>query len=62
MGDLVNLKKFRKQAERKKAATEAASNRARFGRTKIQKNLDQHQASDAEQKLDQHRLDDGKPS
>ncbi|HEY0236914.1 MAG TPA: DUF4169 family protein [Afipia sp.] len=62
MGDLVNLKKFRKQAERAKAASEAEQNRVRFGRTKAQKNLEQQQARHAEQKLDQHVLDDGKPS
>lgn len=62
MGDLVNLNKFRKQAERAKAASDADRNRARFGRTKAQKNLEQQQASRAEQKLDQHLLDDGKPS
>ena len=62
MGDLVNLKKFRKQTERAKAAGEAERNRARFGRTKAQKNLEQQQASDAKQKLDQHLLDDGKRS
>ncbi len=62
MGDLVNLKKFRKHAERDKAASEAERNRVRFGRTKAQKTLDQQQANNAEQKLDQHRLDDGKRS
>lgn len=62
MGDLVNLKKFRKQTERARTASEAERNRARFGRTKAQKNLEQQQAHHAEQKLDQHLLDDGKPS
>lgn len=62
MGDLINLKKFRKQVERAKAASDAEQNRARFGRTKAQKNLEQQQASRAEQKLDQHLLDDGKSS
>ena len=62
MGDLVNLKKFKKHIQREKAASEADRNRVRFGRTKAQKNLDSQMADRAERKLDQHRLDDGTQS
>ncbi len=58
MGELVNLKKFRKRAERDKAASEAGHNRVLFGRTKAQKNLDELQARRAARELDQHLIDD----
>jgi len=32
MGDVVNLKRFRKRAEKQSAAKQADANRARFGR------------------------------
>ncbi|MBN9600321.1 MAG: DUF4169 family protein [Afipia sp.] len=62
MADLINLKKIRKRAERNKAAVAAESNRVRFGRTKAQKNADEHSARRTEHFLDQHFLDDGKKS
>ncbi|MBX9709621.1 MAG: DUF4169 family protein [Xanthobacteraceae bacterium] len=62
MGDLVNLKKYRKRAGRDKAASEAEHNRACFGRTKTQKNLDEQQTRRAARELDRHLLDDGKQS
>ena len=58
MGELINLKKFRKRVERDKAAFEAGQNRARFGRTKAQKNLDDVQARRAARELDQHKMND----
>ncbi|MBN8967314.1 MAG: DUF4169 family protein [Rhizobiales bacterium] len=62
MADLINLKKIKKRAERNKAAVAAEANRVRFGRTKAQKNADEHNARRAEHFLDQHYLDDGKKS
>ncbi|OYX79376.1 MAG: hypothetical protein B7Y77_01940 [Bradyrhizobium sp. 35-63-5] len=59
MGELINLKKFRKRAERDKAAGEAQHKRMLFGRTKAQKNLDELQARRAARELDQHLVDDG---
>jgi hypothetical protein len=58
MGDLVNLKQFRKRAARDRSEQEAAANRARFGRTKSKRALDELQASRASNLLDQHRIDD----
>ncbi len=58
MGELVNLKKFRKRIERDKTAGEAEQNRVRFGRTKAQKNMDELQARRAARELDQHLIDD----
>ena len=57
MGDLVNLKRFKKRGEREQAAKQAGANRIRFGRTKSERALDQLQASRADNLLDQHSLD-----
>ena len=57
MGDLVNLKQFRKRAARERSEQEAAANRTRFGRTKSQRILDEQRASRADDLLDQHRID-----
>jgi hypothetical protein len=57
MGDLVNLKQFRKRAERERAEQEAAANRARFGRTKSERALEEARDQRASELLDQHRID-----
>jgi hypothetical protein len=57
MGDVVNLKRFKKRAERARSAKAAEANRARFGRTKSQRILDQERTNRAKDLLDQHRID-----
>ena len=57
MGDVVNLRRFRKRAHKASAATEAAGNRARFGRTREQAASDTAQAERAARVLDGARLD-----
>jgi len=57
MGDLVNLKQFKKRAARERSEQEAAANRARFGRTKSERALDELRASRADDLLDQHHVD-----
>jgi len=57
MGDIVNLKRIRKRSERERAATEAETNRARFGRTKSERAADAMRSSRANELLDQHRID-----
>jgi hypothetical protein len=57
MGDLVNLKQFKKRAARERSDQEAAANRARFGRTKSERALDELRASRADDLLDQHHVD-----
>ena len=57
MGDLVNLKRFKKRNERTEAAKQADTNRIRFGRTKSERALDERSASRASDHLDQHRID-----
>jgi hypothetical protein len=57
LGDVVNLKRFRKRADRALTAKKAEANRARFGRTKSERALDQQRAERASDLLDQHRID-----
>ena len=57
MGDIVNLKRFRKRSEREQAAREADSNRARFGRTKSERAADAMRAKHASNLLDQHKME-----
>ena len=57
MGDVVNLKRFKKRAEKQQSAKQAEVNRTRFGRTKSERTLDQQRASRASDLLDQHRID-----
>ena len=62
MGDVVNLKRFKKRTEREQSAKEADANRARFGRTKSERALDQHRKERSSDLLDQHRIDGGDAS
>ena len=57
MGDLVNLKRFRKRVERDGAEQQAAANRTRFGRTRSVRALDELRADRASDLLDQYRID-----
>lgn len=59
MGEVVNLKRFKKRNAREQSAREAETNRARFGRTKSERAADKRRAKRANELLDQHRIDDG---
>ena len=62
MGDVVNLKRFKKRNEREQSATQAEANRARFGRTKAERVSDEQRSDRANQLLDQHQIDGGDAS
>jgi len=62
VGDVVNLKRFKKRNEREQSARQADANHARFGRTKSERALDENRKDRASQILDQHRIDDGDAS
>jgi hypothetical protein len=62
MGDVVNLKRFRKRGEREQSAKLAEANRARFGRTKSERILEERRAERTNDLLDQHRIDAEDPS
>jgi Domain of unknown function (DUF4169) len=57
MGDLVNLKRFKKRVARERSEQEAATNRARFGRARSERELEEARAERARELLDQHRTD-----
>jgi hypothetical protein len=57
MGDLVNLKRFKKRTERHQSEQQAEANRTRFGRTKSERILDERRGDRASELLDQHRID-----
>jgi hypothetical protein len=57
MGDVVNLKRFKKRAERHQSERQASANRTRFGRTKSERTVDEARANRADDLLDQHRID-----
>ena len=57
MAKVINLNKARKLKARETAAQLAAENRARFGRTKLQKEADAAAALAMQNKLDQIRRD-----
>jgi hypothetical protein len=57
MGELVNLKRFKKRSEREQASKQADANRTRFGRTKSERARDELHASRGDDLLDQHRID-----
>ena len=57
MGDLVNLKQFRKRVAKERSEQEAAANRTRFGRTRSERELDELRSERASEHLDQHRID-----
>ena len=58
MGDVVNLKRFKKRTEREQSAKQAEVNRTRFGRTKSERLLDERRTNRAKDLLDQHRIED----
>jgi uncharacterized protein DUF4169 len=62
MGELVNLKRFKKRSEKEQSAKQADANRARFGRTKSERALDEIKNDRSSRLLDQHRIDDGDAS
>ena len=56
MGDVVNLKRFRRRKEREHAAKRAEENRARHGRTRSERERDEATRHKLQEKLDQHRI------
>jgi len=59
MGDLVNLRRARKQAKRRAAEAEADSRRLAHGRSKAERALQQSRNDQARKQFDQHRIEAG---
>ncbi|MFA7430460.1 MAG: DUF4169 family protein [Rhodospirillaceae bacterium] len=58
MGEVINLREVRKRRDRAAREAEAAANRARFGRTKVDKRKDADEVERARRDLDGKRLDE----
>lgn len=56
MGEIVNLKRYKKQVSRAKDGKEAAAQRAKFGRSKSERQRDRDRETKLHSALDQHRL------
>jgi hypothetical protein len=59
MGDVFNLRKARKSAERSQQQQAAAANRIKFGRSKAERNIEAARTAKSRRHLDQHRVDTG---
>ena len=57
LGDLVNLNRHRKRVERDRSAKQADANRARFGRSKSERAIEDDRSRRAQALLDQHCID-----
>ncbi len=57
MGDVINLRTARKAKARATAATQADANRAKFGRTKAEKQMEAAEKARVEQLLDGTKLE-----
>ncbi len=58
MGEIVNLKQFRKAKERAEAERKAEANRAAFGRTKAERETTKAERERDSQRLDGHKLNE----
>jgi hypothetical protein len=57
MGDVINLRQFRKFKARAEKEKSAEQNRISFGRTKVEKELTRARNEKAEKSLDQGRIE-----
>lgn len=62
MADVINLRRFKKRVDREQAAKQADANRARFGRSKAERTVEQRSKDRAADMLDQHKLNGGDAS
>lgn len=58
LGDIINLKRFRKKKSRNEADRQAATNRAVFGRTRADRERDEREQQQLRDVVDQHRIED----
>ena len=59
MGEIVNLRKVRKQAKKREDAERAAANRIVHGRSKAERTLQEARTAKIQRHLEGHRLDTG---
>ena len=59
MGDVINLRKVRKQAKKRDDAERAAANRIVHGRSKVERELQARNVDRQNRHLDGHKIDSG---
>ena len=59
MGDIINLRRARKRAERQLAEQKASANRLLHGRSKAERQLDAERDTKVRRDLEQHRIETG---
>ena len=59
MGDVINLRKARKQAKRREDVERAAANRIVHGRSKSERNLQERDEDRLNRHLDGHKIESG---
>jgi len=59
MGDVVNLRRARKKAERQLAEWTASANRLLYGRSKAERDLQAKRDVQARRELDRHKIETG---
>ena len=59
MGDVVNLRRARKQADRQLAERTASANRLRHGRSQAERKLETKRDVKARRDLERHRIETG---
>jgi len=59
MGDVINLRKVRKQAKKRDDAERAAANRIVHGRSKVERDLRARNVDRQNRHLDGHKIDSG---
>jgi hypothetical protein len=62
MGNVVNLRKARKQAKRQEDEARAAANRLKHGRSKAERLLEANRFERGRRELEAHRIDTGDAS
>ena len=58
MGDVVNLREFRKGKARQEKSEKAAANRCKHGRTKAEVERDNRRRDEVKRSLDDKQIDD----
>ena len=62
MGDVVNLRRFRKRAEKQLDDKRASANRTVYGRTRAQRLLEISRAEKLRRDFDAHKIEPGETS
>jgi hypothetical protein len=59
MGEIINLRRVRKQARKRDEAEQAAANRIVHGRSKAERNLETARTAKTDRYLDGHKIERG---